>query len=111
VVRTTIEQRGPGICETGIHGHVLGSLEYHRHYAIGADQAAIKAIGDEFHVGMVFAFKIDLFDPKWVNGETGCVFAKTIAITFASGTARSAPGFRYHCSTGCTASQLFTWIR
>ena len=30
---------------------------------------------------MVFAFKIDLFDPTWMNGATGCVFAKTIAIT------------------------------
>jgi hypothetical protein len=30
---------------------------------------------------MVFAFNIDLFDPKWRNGETGCVFAETIAIT------------------------------
>src|SRR5437660_1375789 len=24
---------------------------------------------------------IDLFDPKWRNGETGCVFAETIVIT------------------------------
>ena len=30
---------------------------------------------------MVFAFNIDLFDPKWRNGETGCVFAETIRIT------------------------------
>ena len=30
---------------------------------------------------MVFAFNIDLFDPKWHNGETGCVFAETIEIT------------------------------
>ena len=30
---------------------------------------------------MVFAFNIDLFDPKWRNGETGCVFAETIHIT------------------------------
>ena len=82
-VRATIEQRGLGICETGIHGHGLGSLEYprYRHHAIRADQAAIKAIGDEFKTGMVFAFNIDLFDPKWMNGETGCVFAETIAIT------------------------------
>ena len=82
-VRKTIEQRGLGICEAGIHGHGLGSLEYprYRHHAIRADQAAIKAMGDEFHPGMVFAFNIDLFDPKWLNGETGCVFAETIAIT------------------------------
>jgi hypothetical protein len=30
---------------------------------------------------MVFAMNIDLFDPKWHNGETGCVFAETITIT------------------------------
>ena len=30
---------------------------------------------------MVFAFNIDLFDPKWHNGKTGCVFAETIHIT------------------------------
>jgi hypothetical protein len=30
---------------------------------------------------MVFAMNIDLFDPKWRNGETGCVFAETIVIT------------------------------
>jgi len=30
---------------------------------------------------MVFAMNIDLFDPKWHNGETGCVFAETIVIT------------------------------
>jgi Xaa-Pro dipeptidase len=29
---------------------------------------------------MVFAFDIDLFDPAWCNGETGCVFAETIHI-------------------------------
>jgi len=82
-VRKTIEERGLGICEAGIHGHGLGSLEYprYRHHAIRADQAAIKAIGDEFQSGMVFAFNIDLFEPTWRNGETGCVFAETIAIT------------------------------
>ena len=30
---------------------------------------------------MVFAFNIDLVDPKWRNGETGSVFADTILIT------------------------------
>jgi len=88
-VRRTIAERGLGICEAGIHGHGLGSLEYprYRHHAIRADQAAIKAIGDEFRPGMVFAFNIDLVDPNWRNGETGCVFAETIAIT-ASGARR-----------------------
>jgi Xaa-Pro dipeptidase len=82
-VRETIEERGLGMCETGIHGHGLASLEYprYRHHAIRADQGAIKAIGDEFRRGMVFAFNIDLFNPKWRNGDTGCVFAETIVIT------------------------------
>ena len=30
---------------------------------------------------MVFAFNIDLFDPKWRDGKTGCVFAETVEIT------------------------------
>jgi len=30
---------------------------------------------------MVFAFNIDLLDPKWRGGQTGCVFAETIEIT------------------------------
>ena len=30
---------------------------------------------------MVFAFNIDLVDPSYVNGETGCCFAETIVIT------------------------------
>ncbi|HEY2185476.1 MAG TPA: hypothetical protein VGH39_10825, partial [Xanthobacteraceae bacterium] len=74
---------GLAICETGIHGHGLASLEYprYRHHAIKADQGALKAIGDEFRPGMVFAFNIDLFDPKWRGGETGCVFAETVRIT------------------------------
>ena len=82
-VRETIEQRGLGMCEAGIHGHGLGSLEYprYRHHALEADQAAIKANGDEFAAGMVFAFNIDLFDPAWRKGETGCVFAETVLIT------------------------------
>ena len=82
-VKQTIESRGLGICEAGIHGHGLGSLEYprYRHHAIGADHGAIAAMGDQFREGMVFAFNIDLFDPKWRNGETGCVFAETVLIT------------------------------
>ncbi len=82
-VRETIEERGLGMCETGIHGHGLGSLEYprYRHHALSADQEALKKIGDEFLPGMVFAFNIDLFDPNWRDGETGCVFAETIVIT------------------------------
>ena len=50
-------------------------------FAKGADAPALAAIGDEFRPGMVFAMNIDLFDPKWRNGETGCVFAETIVIT------------------------------
>jgi len=82
-VKATIESRGLGICEAGIHGHGLGSLEYprYRHHAIGADQGAIAAMGDEFRENMVFAFNIDLFDPRWRDGETGCVFAETVLIT------------------------------
>lgn len=82
-VKQTIESRGLGICEAGIHGHGLGSLEYprYRHHAFKADEGAIAAMGDEFREGMVFAFNIDLFDPKWRNGETGCVFAETVQIT------------------------------
>lgn len=82
-VKATIESRGLGICEAGIHGHGLGSLEYprYRHHAIRADQGAIAAMGDEFRANMVFAFNIDLFDPKWRKGETGCVFAETVLIT------------------------------
>jgi hypothetical protein len=30
---------------------------------------------------MVFAFNIDLVDPGWRSGKTGCVFAETIEIT------------------------------
>lgn len=82
-VKDNILGRGLGMCETGIHGHGLGSLEYprYRHHAIRADQGAIKAIGDELKTGMVFAFNIDLYDPKWKNGDTGAVFAETVLIT------------------------------
>ena len=34
-----------------------------------------------FEPGMVFAFNMDLLDPKWRGGQTGCVFAETIEIT------------------------------
>jgi hypothetical protein len=61
----------------------LASLEYprYRHHALRADQGAIKAIGDEFRPGMVFAFNIDLVDPAWRGGDTGCAFAETIVIS------------------------------
>jgi Xaa-Pro dipeptidase len=82
-VKDEIVSRGLGICEAGIHGHGLASLEYprYRHHAIAADREAIKVIGDRFKEGMVFAFNIDLFDPAWHDGKTGCVFAETIEIT------------------------------
>ncbi len=82
-VRDAIHAQGFGMCETGIHGHGLASLEYprYRHHAIAADQAALKKLGDEFRTGMVFAFNIDLFDPKFHDGKTGCVFAETVVIT------------------------------
>jgi Xaa-Pro dipeptidase len=82
-VKDEIDARGLGICEAGIHGHGLASLEYprYRHHAITADREAIKVIGDRFEPGMVFAFNIDLFDPKWREGKTGCVFAETVEIT------------------------------
>lgn len=82
-VRDVIDDLGLGMCETGIHGHGLASLEYprYRHHAIKADQAAIKISGDEFKPGMVFAFNIDLFDKNYHGGTTGCVFAETVHIT------------------------------
>jgi Xaa-Pro dipeptidase len=82
-VRDVIHGRGLAMCETGIHGHGLASLEYprYRHHAIKADQAALKRLGDEFRPGMVFAFNIDLFDPAFHDGKTGCVFAETVVIT------------------------------
>ena len=82
-VRDVIESRGLRMCETGIHGHGLASLEYprYRHHALKADQAALKKLGDEFRPGMVFAFNIDLFDPSFHGGKTGCVFAETVVIT------------------------------
>ena len=82
-VKDEIVSRGLSICEAGIHGHGLASLEYprYRHHAIAADREAIKMVGDRFEPGMVFAFNIDLFDPKWRDGKTGCVFAETVEIT------------------------------
>jgi hypothetical protein len=82
-VKKVIDDAGLGICETGIHGHGLASLEYprYRYHALAADQAALATIGDEFLDGMVFAFNIDLFDPKWRGGSTGAVFAETVHIT------------------------------
>jgi hypothetical protein len=58
-----------------------------------------------FRANIVFAFNIDLFDPKWRIGETGAIFVDTVAIT-ATG-ARSLRGFspsslpkpeRAHCA-------------
>jgi Xaa-Pro dipeptidase len=36
---------------------------------------------DELKAGVVFAFNIDLVDPYWRSGETGCFFAETIVAT------------------------------
>jgi Xaa-Pro dipeptidase len=82
-VKRVIDDAKLGICETGIHGHGLASLEYprYRFHALKADQAALSTVGDDFKTGMVFAFNIDLFDPRWRNGETGAVFADTVVIT------------------------------
>jgi Xaa-Pro dipeptidase len=82
-VRDVIHGLGLGMCETGIHGHGLASLEYprYRHHAIKADQEALKKVGDAFRPGMVFAFNIDLVDPQFHDGKTGCVFAETVVIT------------------------------
>lgn len=81
--RQEIEARGLGICEAGFHGHGLGSLEYPRYrlHALKADQDALRVMEDRFEAGMVFAFNIDLFDPGWRGGSTGCVFAETVLIT------------------------------
>ena len=42
-VKRVIDDAGLGICETGIHGHGLASLEYprYRFHALKADQAAL----------------------------------------------------------------------
>ena len=72
-----------GICEAGIHGHGLSSLEYPRFrlHALETDRKAVRSLGAELKPGMVFALNIDLVDPNWMNGETGCVFAETIVVT------------------------------
>ena len=60
------------------------SLEYprYRHHAIARRrEARSRRSATDFEPGMVFAMNIDLFDPKWHNGKTGCVFAETIDIT------------------------------
>ena len=92
-VKKVVDEAGLGICELGIHGHGLASLEYprYRFHALKADQAALATIGGTVREGMVFAFNIDLVDPKWRNGETGAVFADTVHIT-ANG-ARALHGF------------------
>jgi Xaa-Pro aminopeptidase len=78
-----ITAKGLGICEAGIHGHGLSSLEYPRFrlHALETDRKAVGSLGAELKPGMVFALNIDLFDPEWMNGETGCVFAETVVVT------------------------------
>lgn len=100
-VKRVIDDAKLGICETGIHGHGLASLEYprYRFHALKADQAALAKIGDEFKTGMVFAFNIDLFDPKWRDGETGAVFADTVVITGTG--ARSLHAFPHDLQRVC----------
>ncbi|MEI9475716.1 MAG: Xaa-Pro peptidase family protein [Deltaproteobacteria bacterium] len=82
-VKEVIGGKKLGFCEAGIHGHGLSSLEYprYRHHAPGADAKALELAGDEFKPGMVFAFNIDLVNPAWRKGETGCVFAETVLVT------------------------------
>ena len=82
-VKEVIESQGLGICEAGIHGHGLSSQEYPRYrlHAQTADLNALKFIGDAFRPGMVFAFNINLVNPHWRNGDTGCVFAETVVVT------------------------------
>ena len=82
-VLEVIRGQGLDFCEAGIHGHGLASLEYprYRHHAIKADQKALETLGDEFKANMVFAFNIDLIDPAYHGGKTGCVFAETVLIT------------------------------
>ncbi len=82
-IRSVIEARGLGICEAGMHGHGLSSLEYPRYrlHALQSDAGALDPMVSTLRPGMVFALNIDLVDPAWRNGETGCVFAETIAIT------------------------------
>ncbi len=82
-IRSVIESKGLGICEAGMHGHGLSSLEYPRYrlHALQADAGALDSMLNRLSPGMVFALNIDLVNPAWRNGETGCVFAETILIT------------------------------
>lgn len=82
-VKEVVDARRLDFCELGIHGHGLSSLEYPRcrQHARRSDDRALAAIGDEFRPGMVFAFNIDLVDPRWQEGRTGCVFAETLVVT------------------------------
>ena len=82
-IRSVIEAKRLGICEAGMHGHGLSSLEYPRYrlHALQSDAGALGPMVSTLRPGMVFALNIDLVDPAWRNGETGCVFAETIVIT------------------------------
>jgi Xaa-Pro dipeptidase len=82
-VRETIRSVGLDICETGIHGHGLSSQEYPRyrlHFSSQTDVGALKTM-DKLEPGMVFAFNLDLVNPRWRNGQTGCVLAETVLVT------------------------------
>jgi Xaa-Pro dipeptidase len=83
MVREVIDGRGLEICEAGIHGHGLASLEYpkYRLHNVAGDREAVKAMNNEFRAGMVFAYNIDLFDASWRKDPTGAVFAETVVIT------------------------------
>jgi Xaa-Pro dipeptidase len=82
-IRSVIESKGLGICEAGMHGHGLSSLEYPRYrlHALQSDASTLDTMVSTLRPGMVFALNIDLVDPAWRNGETGCVFGETIMIT------------------------------
>ncbi len=82
-LRAYLKQQPFSVCETGIHGHGLASLEYPRYRLHGKnkDGEVIKATGDEFLPGMVFAYIVDLFDATWQKDPTGVCFAETIVIT------------------------------
>ncbi len=82
-IRNVIQSRRLAVCEAGVHGHGLSSLEYPRYrlHALEADAAANDPCVNSLAPGMVFALNIDLVDPAWKKGETGCVFAETVLIT------------------------------
>jgi hypothetical protein len=46
-----------------------------------AEAGALDSMVNRLRPGMVFALNIDLVNPVWRNGGTGCVFAETIIIT------------------------------